>query len=49
MKIETPNINVAACRFDAARGAKLGDIRRFSYRHEPSVTHELQLNWYLEL
>jgi GNAT superfamily N-acetyltransferase len=49
MKIETQNINVAACRFYAAQGAKLGDIRRFAYRHEPSVAHEVQLNWYLEL
>jgi GNAT superfamily N-acetyltransferase len=49
MKIETQNINVAACRFYAAQGAKLGDIRRFAYLHEPSVAHEVQLNWYLEL
>ncbi len=49
MKIETQNVNVNACRFYAARGARLGDIRRFAYRHEPSVAHEAQLNWYLEL
>jgi GNAT superfamily N-acetyltransferase len=49
MKIETQNINVNACRFYAAQGARLGDIRRFAYRHEPSVAHEVQLNWYLEL
>jgi GNAT superfamily N-acetyltransferase len=49
MKIETQNINVNACRFYAAMGARLGDIRRFAYRHELSVAHEVQLNWYLEL
>ncbi len=49
MKIETQNINVSACRFYAAQGAQLGDIRRFAYRAEPLVAHETQLNWYLEL
>lgn len=49
MKIETQNVNVAACRFYAAQGCKLGDIRRFAYLNEPSVAHEVQLNWYLDL
>lgn len=49
MKIETQNINVPACRFYAAQGCQLGDIRRFAYLHQPSVAHEVQLNWYLEL
>jgi GNAT superfamily N-acetyltransferase len=49
MKIETQNINVPACRFYAAQGCQLGDIRRFAYQNEPSVAHEVQLNWYLEL
>jgi GNAT superfamily N-acetyltransferase len=49
MKIETQNINVPACRFYAAQGCQLGDIRRFAYLDEPSVAHEVQLNWYLEL
>ncbi len=49
LKIETQNINVSACRFYAAMGAQLGDIRRFAYRSEPAVAHEVQLNWYLEL
>jgi streptothricin acetyltransferase len=49
MKIETQNINVAACRFYAAMGAELGDIRRFAYRLEPLAAHEAQLNWYLPL
>lgn len=49
MKIETQNINVPACRFYAAQGCELGDIRRFAYLDEPSVAHEVQLNWYLDL
>ena len=49
MKIETQNINVPACRFYAAQGCQLGDIRRFAYQNEPSVAHEVQLNWYLDL
>ena len=47
MKIETQNINVNACRFYAAMGAELGDIRSFAYWTETSVSHEVQLNWYL--
>lgn len=47
MKIETQNINVPACRFYAAQGCELGDIRRFAYLDEPKVAHEIQLNWYL--
>ncbi|MCG2786887.1 MAG: GNAT family N-acetyltransferase [Anaerolineae bacterium] len=49
MKIETQNINVPACRFYAAQGCQLGDIRRFAYQDEPAVAHEAQLNWYLNL
>jgi len=49
MKIETQNVNVPACRFYAAQGCKLGDIRRFAYLDEASVAHEVQLNWYLDL
>jgi GNAT superfamily N-acetyltransferase len=49
MKVETQNINVAACRFYAAMGAQLGDIRRFAYSTQPPVMHEVQLNWYLAL
>jgi ribosomal protein S18 acetylase RimI-like enzyme len=49
MKIETQNINVPACRFYAAQGCQLGDIRRFAYLDEPSVAHEVQLNWYFDL
>jgi GNAT superfamily N-acetyltransferase len=48
MKIETQNVNVNACRFYAAQGARLGDIRRFAYRSQPSVMNEIQLNWYFD-
>jgi ribosomal protein S18 acetylase RimI-like enzyme len=48
MKIETQNTNVAACRFYAAQGARLGDIRRFAYSEDPPVAHEIQLNWYFD-
>jgi ribosomal protein S18 acetylase RimI-like enzyme len=48
MKIETQNTNVPACRFYAACGARLGDIRRFAYRDDPPVAHEAQLNWYFD-
>ena len=48
MKIETQNINVSACRFYAAQGAQLGDIRRFAYRGEPALAGEVQLNWYFD-
>ena len=49
MKIETQNVNVGACRFYAAQGCELGDVRRFAYIDSPSVAHEVQLNWYLNL
>lgn len=46
MKIETQNINVAACRFYASQGYELGAINRFAY---PDLPHEVQLFWYKEL
>lgn len=49
MKIETQNINIAACRFYASQGCVLGDIRRYAYRDVPAVADEVQLNWYLAL
>lgn len=49
LKIETQNINVNACRFYAAMGAELGDIRRFAYHEDESARDEIQLNWYLSL
>ncbi len=48
MKIETQNTNVSACRFYAAQGARLGDIRRFAYSDDIHVAHEIQLNWYFD-
>lgn len=48
LKIETQNTNVTACRFYAAQGARLGDIRRFAYRTDPEVADEVQLNWYFD-
>ena len=49
LKIETQNINVAACRFYASQGAKLGVIDRHGYAGCPPVEHEAMLVWYLEL
>lgn len=49
LKIETQNINLPACRFYAAQGCELGDVRRFAYAEDPRVAHEVQLNWYLVL
>jgi len=49
MKIETQNINLAACRFYASQGCTLGDIRRYAYRDVLAVTDEVQLSWYLTL
>lgn len=49
MKIETQNVNVAACRFYRSMGCTLGDIHRFAYAGQVHVAHEVQLNWYLQL
>lgn len=49
LKIETQNVNVAACRFYAAMGCTLGAIHRFAYAAEPLVAHETMLLWYLDL
>ena len=46
LKIETQNVNVAACRFYAAQGCELGAIDRFAY---PALPDEAQLLWYKEL
>ena len=46
LKIETQNVNVAACRFYASRGCHLGAIHRFAYRDLPDET---QLLWYKDL
>ena len=45
-KVETHNNNVAACRFYAARGCRLGLIHRYAYEELPQET---ELTWYKEL
>lgn len=46
LKVETQNINVAACRFYARQGCVLGAIHRFAY---PTLPDEVQLLWYKRL
>jgi GNAT superfamily N-acetyltransferase len=49
MKIETQNVNVPACRFYQRMGARLGEIHCHGYSAVPAVSHEVMLNWYLDL
>ena len=46
LKVETQNVNVAACRFYARQGCVLGALDRFAY---PSLPDETQLLWYKRL
>lgn len=46
LKVETQNINVAACRFYARQGCELGAINRYAY---PETLNETQLLWYLNI
>jgi GNAT superfamily N-acetyltransferase len=46
LKVETQNINAAACHFYARQGCTLGGINRFAY---PLLPLEIQLLWYKEL
>jgi GNAT superfamily N-acetyltransferase len=46
LKIETQNVNVAACHFYAGRHCPLGGINRFAYRDYPE---EAQLLWFKQL
>lgn len=46
LKVETQNINVAACRFYARMGCTLGTIDRHAY---PELPDETQLVWFKEL
>jgi len=48
-KVETQNVNVAACRFYAARGCRLGCIDRHGYAGVPEASHETMLLWYKDL
>lgn len=49
LKVETQNVNVAACRFYAAQGCTLGAIDRRGYAAHPHVADETMLLWCLEL
>jgi GNAT superfamily N-acetyltransferase len=46
LKIETQNVNVAACRFYRKMGCTLGAIDRFAY---PDLPDEVQLLWWKAL
>jgi len=46
VKVETQNVNVAACRFYVHQGCALGAIHRFAY---PGSPEEVQLLWYKDL
>lgn len=46
LKVETQNINVAACRFYARQGCVLGAIDHVAY---PELPGEVQLLWYKDL
>lgn len=49
LKIETQNVNVAACRFYARMGCQLASIDREAYRTCPEVADEIMLVWHLDL
>ena len=46
LKIETQNLNVAACRFYAAQGCYLGGLEQHAYAALPD---EVELIWYYDL
>jgi GNAT superfamily N-acetyltransferase len=46
LKIETQNVNIAACRFYQKMGCSLGAIDRFAY---PGLPGEVQLLWWKQL
>ena len=49
MKIECQNSNVAACKFYVSRGATLCAYDEYVYAQSPSLRHEIQLIWYVDL
>jgi len=49
LKVETQNINVAACRFYRNHGCKLGAINLHGYYGCPEAAGETMLLWYLDL
>lgn len=46
LKVETQNVNLAACRFYGRQGCVLGAVNRFAYKELPDET---QLLWYKQL
>ena len=46
LKVETQNVNVAACKFYASQGCRLVEVRRFAY---PDFPEEIQFFWQKEL
>lgn len=46
LKVETQNVNIAACRFYHKMGCTLGGIERFAY---PELPDEVQLLWWKAL
>lgn len=46
LKVETQNVNVAACRFYARQGCELRGINRYAYGE---ALDEIQLLWYRDL
>jgi GNAT superfamily N-acetyltransferase len=49
LRIETQNVNVAACRFYAKLGCVLDRIDRLAYRQWPEIVDEVMLVWRLDL
>lgn len=47
--VETQNINIPACKFYIKQGCRLGGINRYAYYHDPSLSEEIQFNWYMDL
>ncbi len=47
LKIETQNVNIAACRFCARLGASLGRVHLYAY-HTDGLD-EVELTWYKEI
>jgi GNAT superfamily N-acetyltransferase len=48
LRIESQNVNVAACRF-YAKHCTLGGVERYGYAAFPDVAHETMLLWYRDL
>jgi ribosomal protein S18 acetylase RimI-like enzyme len=46
LKVETQNINLAACKFYVRQGCTLGAVNRLAY---PNLPHEIQMIWYKDL